>query len=585
MPDQKNEPPHRPSAAPSVAAGIFLSRIFGILRARAVLYFFGISAQYDVFATALRMPNFLQNLLGEGTLSAAFIPIYSKMLAEGRAKEAGRFAGAIFGLLLAVVSGLVLLGIVFADQLVTILTPGFVNDAAEVARGELTVNRFDLTVYALRIVFPMAGIFVLSAWALGILNSHRRFFLSYFAPVLWNVSIIVVLFSASAFLVDHPDAFDLELFDTPTNKLLFAAFLGALLGGLLQFLIQIPLVFHLLTGFRFSISQKIEGVREAVHAFFPVVAGRGVAQLSGYLDMVLASLLAAGAPGALRAAFTIYMLPVSLFGGSVAASELPELSAINTGNLKPFLARLDRSLRQILFFTAPTLIGYLCFGFLVVGGLFRSGNFGLNGNWLVYLLVCGYSLGLLATTMSRLLQNTFYALRDTKTPAKIAVIRVIVSTIVAVPLMFFLDRFPLAGTVGIAPQEQPLFLGTLGLCFGASVGAWVELWRLKMVLENRINDFTLPWKGLMRMMGTSVVAGVPAVLVWWLLPVIHIILEAAIVVGLYAGFYLGLARLTHAPELSTWVGRRTGFGRAKDEVRTTNEGNRKDEDRSPNDEV
>ena len=125
----------------------------------------------------------MQNLLGEGTISAAFIPVYTRLLEEGREKDAGRFAGCILGLLVVLVSAVVLVGIVFARPLVSLVLFGWTGDAALVAAGELSVDRLELTIQAVRLVFPMAGILVLSAWALGVLNSHRRFFLPYFAPV------------------------------------------------------------------------------------------------------------------------------------------------------------------------------------------------------------------------------------------------------------------------------------------------------------------------------------------------------------------------------------------------------------------
>ncbi|MGI9174612.1 MAG: lipid II flippase MurJ, partial [Rhodothermales bacterium] len=131
----------RRSAAGVVASGILASRLIGFVRERAVAYFFGISAHADVLGVALRAPNLLQNLLGEGTLSAAFIPIYSRMLAEGRPREAGRFAGAIFGLLLALAAGLALLGALLAEPIVTVITPGWLGDAAKVAAGELPIDR------------------------------------------------------------------------------------------------------------------------------------------------------------------------------------------------------------------------------------------------------------------------------------------------------------------------------------------------------------------------------------------------------------------------------------------------------------
>ncbi|MEX0820975.1 MAG: lipid II flippase MurJ, partial [Rhodothermales bacterium] len=324
------------SSAPTVAAGILTSRILGFVRERAVAHFFGVGAHADVFQVAFRGPNLLQNLLGEGTISAAFIPIYSRLIEEGREEDAGRFAGAIFGLLLAVAAGLSLLGILLARPIVTVFTPGFLNDAALVASGELPINRFELAVQAVRIIFPMTGFLVLAAWCLGVLNSHRKFFLPYFAPVIWNVAIISALLATAAVLLGGQSGgldgiWNFAAISTgQRNDLLFAAFYGALFGGLLQFAIQLPLVFRVLRGFRVSISTRIEGVREALRAFGPVVAGRGVYQLSSYLDIFLGSFLAAGAVSSLRYAQMLYILPVSLFGLSIAASELPELSRFSS---------------------------------------------------------------------------------------------------------------------------------------------------------------------------------------------------------------------------------------------------------------
>ena len=546
------------SHAGTVAAGILSSRILGLARQATVLYFFGIGAHTDVYEAALRGPNLLQNLLGEGTISAAFIPTYSRLLDEGRTREAGHFAGAIFGLLVAAAAIVVLLGIALAEPLVSILTPGFTDDAAKVAAGQLDINRFDLTVQAVRIIFPMTGVLVLSAWALGVLNSHRRFFVPYFAPVLWNVAIIGALFGAAAVVTSDPLQ-DGGVFSVQTlNRLLFAAFVGALVGGCLQFLVQLPLVFRLMRGFRVSLSTKVEGVREAVSAFGPVVAGRGVSQLSGYLDLLLASLLAAGALGSLRPALMLYLLPVSLFGQSVAAAELPELSRLGENETRSFLPRLDQSIRQTLFLTVPAAVGYLCFGFLIVGGLLRRGEFGLTDTWLVYAVLGGYSLGLVATTLSRLLQNGFWALRDTKTPARVAVVRVIVSTAVAVPAMFVLDRLSVSDTFGFVSQDDPLYLGAVGLALGATVGAWVELWRLGTALRRQLASFTVPWRRMLGMMGLSAGVLLPAAGLWWWLVAWPALPLAVLVVGIYGGAYLGLARLLHVAELDIWTGRLLG---------------------------
>ena len=541
------------SAAGSVAAGIFSSRIMGLLRERTVAYFFGVSAHADVWQVAFKSPNLLQNLLGEGTISAAFIPIYSRMIEEDRPEAAGRFAGAIFGLLVAVAGALALLGVLLADPIVRVLAPGFINDAAQVAAGELTINRFDLAVRTVRIIFPMAGILVLSAWALGVLNSHRRFFIPYVAPALWNVAIIAFLFGGAYVVTGTPWA-PTDLATGTMTRLLMAGCVGAFAGGGIQFAVQLPFVVQEMPGFRLSLSSRVEGVREALTAFGPVVASRGVAQLSAYLDLVLASLLAVGALSALRYAQLLYMLPISLFGMSVAASELPELSRLTESKVRRFTARLRRSLRQIAFLTVPTVFGYLVFGPLLVGALFRTGQFGAGDTWLVAVVLGGYAVGILATTMSRLLQNAFYAIGDTKTPAWIAVTRVTVSTVVAVPAMFWLDTIPLSVVAGPVPGDT-LFLGALGLSLGASAGAWVEVWRLLHALADPMPQASIPWSAFGRMVGLAVVALVPAAGLWAVLPNWHVLVQAPLVVGTYAGVYLSAAALLGLEEIQAWIRR------------------------------
>ncbi|HSK76412.1 MAG TPA: murein biosynthesis integral membrane protein MurJ [Thermoanaerobaculia bacterium] len=537
--------------AVAVALGILASRLVGLLRGRAFAHYFGVGAHVDVLNMAMRAPNFLQNLLGEGTLSAAFIPIYSRLLHEGRREEAGRFAGAIFGLLAATAGTLALLGVALAEPITSVLALGF-----KVTEGDSGVDRFELTVRAVRIIFPMTAFLVLSAWALGVLNSHRRFFLAYFAPVVWNMAIIGALVWAGGFRPGSGGPLSLADLD----RLLFAACWGALAGGILQFAVQLPLVVRLMRGFRLSASPRVPGVSEALAAFGPVLAGRGVVQLAGYLDVFLAGFLGAGAVGALGFAQTLYMLPISLFGMSVAAAELPELARLRQepGAAGELLARVKRSLRQMAFLNVPTFVGYLAFGFLLVGTLYRTGSFGVEDNWLVYLVLCGYTLGLLATTSSRLLQNTFYALGDTKAPARIAAARVAVSAVLGWALMEILDRYSVSSLVGMEPAGKALRLGAVGLALASGVGAWLELFLLRKALAARVSGSFLPGKEMVRMTGLALAAAGPAALLWWLLPPFHVILRAGAVVGIYAVLYLGLARLVLPEDLGFWIGR---FGR------------------------
>lgn len=538
---------------------MLLSKVTGLVRDRVIANLFGVGAIADVWGFALRAANNLQNLLGEQTLSAAFIPVYSRLLEEGREEDAGRFAGAIFGLLVALVSGLVLVCVLLAPWIVAVLTPGLLADAKEVAAGLKEVDRYPLVVQAVRITFPMTGILVLSAWALAILNGHRRFFLSYLAPVVWNAAIVTALVAAawrSGLLFEPSDA-ALDLLE----RWLFAGLWGALAGGLLQFLVQLPLVWKLSRGLRPSLDLDVPGVRAALRAVGPAIAGRGVVQLSFYIDIFLSSLLSAGSPAAVRYVAGLVNLVMGVFGMSVAAAELPEMSRQDVEDgpeaaRAQIARRLDAAIRQSLFVVAPAVVGYLAFGFLVSALLFRGGRFGSVDNWLVYLVLCVYTLGLPASTVSRMTQNAFFALRDTKTPAKIALVRLVVAAGCGAALMFPLDQLTVGDVVRLPDgATQILYLGALGLGLGSSLGAWVELLLLGWALRRRVPEFRLPWRhGLGRSVLAALVA-VPALALWAALAERSVFLQAALVLPTYMAAYLGYAWLRRLPELDLWLGR------------------------------
>src|SRR4030095_15995089 len=197
-----------------VGAGILISRVVGLIRQRIFAHYFGSSAEGDAFSAAFRIPNFLQNVFGEGALSASFIPVYAKLLAQNDEKEAARVANAIFSILALVTAIIVLIGVLATPYIVTLIAAGF----EEERRG--------LTITLVRIFFPGAALLVLSAWCLGVLNSHHKFFISYTAPVAWNAAII-------AALVFYGNRLDLA-------SLAEATAWGSVVGSALQFGVQLP---------------------------------------------------------------------------------------------------------------------------------------------------------------------------------------------------------------------------------------------------------------------------------------------------------------------------------------------------------
>ncbi|MFL5518541.1 MAG: murein biosynthesis integral membrane protein MurJ, partial [Gemmatimonadales bacterium] len=366
-----------------VAAGILLSRIIGLVRNRVFAHFFGTSDAADAFNAAFRIPNFLQNLFGEGVLSASFIPVYAGLRARGEEAEGRRVASAIAALLGLATATLVLVGVLLTPWLIAAIAPGFTGEKREV------------TIRLVRILFPGAGLLVLSAWCLGVLNSHRRFFLSYSAPVLWNFAIIASLVAFGG--------------STSAYRLAEVAAWGSVLGSLLQLGVQLPTVSRLLEGIRPRLARGSTAVAEVLHNFGPVFVGRGVVQISAYVDTVLASLLPTGAVAGLSYAQVIYTLPVSLFGMSVSAAELPAMaSAVGSESERAaFLrGRLDAGLRQIAFFVVPSAVVFLALGDVVAGALYQSGAFTRPMTVYVWAILAGSAVGLLASTMGRLYAST-----------------------------------------------------------------------------------------------------------------------------------------------------------------------------------
>ncbi|MCY4159045.1 MAG: murein biosynthesis integral membrane protein MurJ [Bacteroidetes bacterium] len=536
-----------------VALGILASRVLGLVRWSIMARYFGSGAHADVLRAAFQAPNALQNLLGEGTMSAAFIPVYSKMLEEGRPEAAGRFAGSILGLLTAVVCTGVVIGIWLAHPICSILMRGFVGDAAEVAAGIREVDRLLLAVDMIRLAFPMAGILVLSSWALGVLNSHRRFLMPYFAPVLWNVTIISVLLGVGSHAGYFPGDIKGTMLPETLTRLLTAVFVGGIFGGLLQFVIQLPSVFLVIKGFRLSFSTQADGVRQSLAAVGPALAGRGVAQLSAYLDILLATLLIEGAVASIGYAQVLYILPISLFGLSVAAAELPELTRIGMSSLPQMAERIRSGLRQGLFLAIPTALGYIVLGYTIIGAIYRGGLFGVDDNWLAYIILAAYSFGLLATVSSRLLQNGFWAQGDTRTPARMAGVRAFIAIIVAIPAMFVLDQVPVFFIPGV--EVSRLYFGAVGLAIGSTVAAWVEWWFLVRILKRRLGGALIPWRTVGKMTSLGVIALIPSSVLWVVAQNWSPIVIGVIVTSVFAGTYLILAKIRGYPELMDWIGR------------------------------
>jgi putative peptidoglycan lipid II flippase len=455
-------------------------------------------------------------------LSASFIPVYARLNSRGADEEARRVAGAIFSLLALATSVLVVVGVLLTPALIAIIAPGFAGEKREV------------TILLVRILFPGAGLLVLSAWCLGVLNSHRRFLLSYTAPVLWNLAIIATLIGFG---------------DTARGYRLagYTAW-GSVVGSALQFGVQLPIVLRLLHGLAFTLDRSSDAVRTVVRNFVPVFIGRGVVQISAYVDTVLASLLPTGAVAALSYAQVLYTLPVSLFGMSVSAAELPAMSSA-TGEGQEVAAqlrtRLDRGLRQIAFFVVPSAMAFLALGDVIVGALYQSGEFTSDKTLYVWGILAGSAVGLLASTLGRLYASTFYALQDTRTPLRFAVIRVVLTIGLG-----YLFAIPLPAQLGIDSRW-----GAAGLTVSAGLAGWLEFTLLRRALNRRIGRTGIPLPLMARLWGGAAAATIAGAVVKLALESQHPLVVALFSLGMYGVAYFAITAELGVPEARRILGR------------------------------
>jgi putative peptidoglycan lipid II flippase len=503
-----------------VGAGILISRIVGLIRQRVFSHYFGLSAAGDAFSAAFKIPNFLQNIFGEGALSASFIPVYAKLLAHGDEEEADRVANVVLGILALITSLIVLLGVLTTPYIIGVIAPGFQGETRE------------LTIRLVRILFPGAGLLVLSAWCLGVLNSHHRFFISYTAPVIWNVAIIGALLMFGWRVGQSPLA-------------VYAAW-GSVIGSGLQFGVQLPAVLRLVRRLRPALDLANEHVKTVIRNFFPVFMSRGVVQISAFIDSMLASFLPTGSVNALMYAQSLYTLPVSLFGMSVSAAELPAMSRA-IGSVEQVADvlrhRLSEGLRRIALFIVPSSMAFVALGDVIAAVLYQTGKFTHADANYIWGILAGSTVGLLASTLGRLYSSTYYALHDTRTPLRFAIVRVTLTTALG-----YLSALPLPRALGIDPKW-----GVAGLTASAGIAGWIEFALLRRSLNRRIGRTGLSASYVFKLW----VAALLAADIGWafklLLEGLHPIPLAAIVLGSYGIAYFAIAYFLELPEARTII--------------------------------
>jgi putative peptidoglycan lipid II flippase len=307
------------------------------------------------------------------------------------------------------------------------------------------------------------------------------------------------------------------------------------------------MVFKLLGGLKLSLAHQAEHVRTVIRNFFPVFIGRGVVQISAYIDAFLASWLPTGAVSALAYAQTLYTLPVSLFGMSVSAAELPVMSgALGAADEVAGIlrTRMNSGLRQITFLVVPSVVGFLALGDVIVAAIYQSGRFTHADVIYVWGILAGSTVGLLASTLGRLYSSGYYALRDTRTPLRFAIVRVLLTTVLG-----YLAALPLPRLLGIEPRW-----GVAGLTISAGIASWVEFTLLQRGIRRRIGQVGVPLAFLAQVWVAALVAAATARGIQIAVEHRSPILLAVIVLSVYGILFFGVSTLLKLPEAQAMLG-------------------------------
>lgn len=446
-------------AAGLVSVATLVSRVLGYARDMVLAFYLGASGFSDAYFVAFRIPNLMRALFAEGAMSAAVIPVFTE-LGVGRNEEARKLARAGLGFLLLVVGSLVVLGIVFAPALVGLMAPGFLNEP----------EKFDMTVRLARLMMPFLLFISLAAFLMGILNSRRVFFLPALAPAMLNVTIITSVMALSPWI----------------GSTAMAAAIGVSLGGLVQFLMQSPKLFSM--GFTLSptLDFKNPELLKIIGLTLPMTFGLAVGQVNTVVSSMMASYLQEGSITYLFYSYLLIQFPVGIFGVAMGTALLPSLSShAANGDMHKVREDLSFGLRLLFFITIPAMLGLACMGLPMVSLLFKRGKFDMAAVHGTATALTYYSLGIVFIVGVRVIASAFYAMKDTKTPVRVATVALLCNVVLSFALMW------------------PLAHG--GLALANSLSAGVNFIALYVLLRRRMG--LMDTKRIMRSFVKSAMAG------------------------------------------------------------------------------
>ncbi len=431
-------------AAGVVGLATMLSRVFGFLRDMVVAALFGAGFATDAFFVAFRIPNLLRRLFAEGSLTISFVPVFTEYLKTRSREQALELANVAFTALSVILVIVSVAGIVLSPLIVSLMAPGFIH----------TPDKHELTVFLTRIMFPYIFFISLVALCMGILNSLRHFASPALSPVILNIAMILAAIFLRGFFAEP----------------ILALAVGVMIGGLLQLLFQLPFLGRLGVHLQPDWNFRHPGVKRIGLLMLPAVFGAAVYQINIFISTLLASFLPEGSVSYLYYADRLVELPLGVFAIAIGTAALPSFSEQATkGKFDEMKKTIAFSLRLMLFITIPAMIALIALRVPIISVLFERGEFDLRSTILTAQALLYYAVGLWAYSTIRVIVAAFYALQDTKTPVRIAIVALIVNTAMSILLMF------------------PLKHG--GLALATSIASAVNVITLSAILARRIGPF------------------------------------------------------------------------------------------------
>jgi putative peptidoglycan lipid II flippase len=462
-------------AAGIVGSATLVSRVMGYVRDMAMSWAFGTGLAADAFYMAYRIPNLLRELLAEGSMSAAFIPVFTETLTKESKESALHLANAVFARLLVILIILTGLGILFAPYVVNVIAYGWVHKAEY-------HDKYLLGVTLTRIMFPYLLFIGLAALAMGMLNSLRYFLTPALSPVMLNVMTISAVFLSIRFMAQP----------------IMGVAVGVVLGGMCQFLIQVPGLQKQGMRMRPEFKPSHPGVKKIGRLVLPVILSSSVNQLNIVVTTIFASLLATGSIASLYYGMRFVHFPLGIFGVAIATAVLPSMSAqAARRELDEFRETFSFGLRLVFFIMFPAMAGLITLRVPIVNLLLQHGHFDRTSTLGVATALLYYAVGLWAFAGVRIVVQAFYALQDTRTPVIIAL---------------------LAFCTNIALSAFFVFKTTLahgGLALSVSLAAMLNISLLTIQLRKKIGriDAGRILRSLVKIIPASLAIGLIG---WWI---------------------------------------------------------------------